>query len=194
LAAPLDKWPNREHEQAIFEEFFFYDRPWGSWPEVDHEKVCYELMCNYVCIHPDTAREKNLALVVKTSDPPSIGFVHGMISGELKVIEQYQRTNGVPAPPLRTRQNMIYPEDWLTVLVTVGSALTAESSRLTLEAMKVEDSYNIAERMDFDEPRLNRAVPMYHVVGVWFPCLRSDPCIGAELIKDPEGIYYAILI
>jgi hypothetical protein len=101
---PLDKWPNWEHEQAIFEESFFYDRPWGSWPEVDHEKVRYELMCNYVCIHPDTARERKLALVVKTSDPPSIGFVHGMISGELKVIEQYQRTNGVPAPPLRTRR------------------------------------------------------------------------------------------
>lgn len=35
---------------------------------------------------------------------------------------------------------------------------------------------------------------MYLVVGVWFSCLKSDPGIGAELIRDPEGTYDAILI
>jgi hypothetical protein len=194
VPAPHDKWPSREHEQAILEESLHYDRPWGSWPELDHERVCYELMCNYVCIHPDVAREKNLALVVKTSDPPNIGFINGMIFDDLRVIEEYQSAHGVPAPPLRTRKNDIYPEDWLTMLVTMGSDLTAKSRLLTLEALKARDGYNLAEHMDTDEPRLNRAVPMYLVVGVWFSCLGSDPCIGAELIRDPEGIYDAILI
>ena len=76
----------------------------------------------------------------------------------------------------------------------MGADLTAQSRLLTLEAMKVKDRYNVADHMDTDEPRLNRIVPMYVVVGVWFSCLHSDPSIGAELIKDPEGTYDALLV
>ncbi|GAB7324237.1 hypothetical protein MBLNU13_g07591t1 [Cladosporium sp. NU13] len=82
------RWPSPEHEQAIFEEAIRYDWPWGPWPEIDHERVCYDLMCSYVCIHPDVAREKGLKLLVKTSDPPCIGLFNGVIFNNLAAREQ----------------------------------------------------------------------------------------------------------
>jgi hypothetical protein len=74
IPASMDSWPSPAHEQAIFEGSLQPNRSWrSSWPEIDHERACYGFMCDYVCIHPDVAREKGLGLVVKTSDPPCIG-------------------------------------------------------------------------------------------------------------------------
>lgn len=190
----VDRWPSPKHEQAIFEEAIRYDWPWGSWPEINHETVCYELMCNYVCIHPDVARAKGLQLVVKLSDPPCIGFVNGVIFHNSKSIEQYRRDVGAPAPKSWKGERTIFPKDWLTILANTGPDLTAQSAVMTLEALKVDSHFSVAKYVKTDEPRLNRTVPMYHVVGVWFSCLQSDPSIGAELIKDPEEAYGAVLI
>jgi len=230
------RWPSPEHEQAIFEEAIRYDWPWGSWPEVDHKRICYELMCNYVCIHPDIARAKGLTLLVKTSDPPCIGLFNGVIFNNLSdepntgnlflrwwrmcteaiaylcyqigrhlgftlasrvnpdSIERYRREDGTPAPEPWTHvgKPTILPSDWLTILANTGPDLTAESAVLTLEALMVDGHFDITRYPG--EPRSGNTVPTYHVVGVWFSCLQSDPFIGAELIKDPEEVYDAILL
>jgi hypothetical protein len=79
-------------------------------------------------------------------------------------------------------------------LANTGPDLTAQSAVLTLEALKVDGHFSVAQYEATDEPRLNKTVPMYHVVGVWFSCLQSDPFIGAELIKDPEEAHDAVLV
>ena len=50
--------------------------------------VRYDLVCSYVCINPDIARQKGLKLLVKTSDPPCIGLFNGVIFNDLVVREQ----------------------------------------------------------------------------------------------------------
>lgn len=192
--ATVDRWPSPEHEQAIFEEAIRYDWPWGSWPDINHERVCYELMCNYVCIHPEVARAKGLQLVVKLSDPPCIGFVNGVIFNNPMSMEQYRQDEGAPAPKPWIGERTIFPKDWLTILANTEPDLTAQSAVMTLEALKVNGHFSVAKYVKTNEPRLNRTVPMYHVVGVWFSCLQSDPFIGAELIKNPAEAFDAVLI
>lgn len=189
----LDRWPSPEHEQAIFEEAIRYDWSWGSWPEINHERVCYKLMCNYACIHPDVARERGLQLVVKTSDPPCIGFVNGVIFNDPMSIERYRVNDGAQAPKSWLGERTIFPNDWLTILANTGPDLTAQSAVMTLEALKVDRGSDVSG-LPGGKPRLSNIVPTYHVVGVWFSCLQSDPCIGADLIKDPEAAYDAVLL
>ena len=189
------RWPSPEHEQAIFEEATRWDWPWGSWPEIDHERVCYELMCNYVCIHPDIAREKGLRLLVKTSDPPCIGLFNGAVFNNAKSTERYRHEDGAPWPEswAHVSKKTIFPSDWLTILTNTGRDLTAESAVMTLEALQVDGHFDVTN-LPGGKPRSSNFVPTYHVVGVWFSCLQSDPFIGAELIRDPEEVYDALLL
>jgi hypothetical protein len=190
IPAPIDNWPSPAHEQAIFEESLIDMRPWRWWwPEVDHEKACYNFMCDYVCIHPDVAREKRLGLVVKTSDPACIGFVSRVVYDKIRATEQYQYRHGSPAPRLWRRQNGIDPEDWLTITLDKP---TAQIHR-TLEVVN--------NRRDFPEHPVNKSrsryktsVPRYVVRGVWYKCLGDDECIGAELTEHHAEDYDAILI
>lgn len=187
----LGGWPSKEHEQAIFEEAIRYDWPWGSWPKIDdHESVCYELMCSYVCIQPRVARENNLQLVVKTSSPPCIGLVNGAFVKDQKRVKRQR----IRVSELWEGEKTVGPEDWLTILVNVGPDLTAASAVLTLEAVKVYDHFNMSKMVTTAEDRHQKTVPCYHVVGVWFSCRQDDPSIGAELIKNPVGMYDAVLV
>lgn len=189
-AAPLDKWPSPAHEKAIFEASLHTRRPWGSWPEIDHERVCYDLMCDYACIHPEIAREKGLGLIVKTEDPPCIGFVNAKVYDGMKAIEQYRRTYGAPSTELRTRDNDVFPEDWVTVMVSDPK----QSERfLTVEAMLMDGLYDLGTHMENMEFQGRRFVPKYLVLGVWFHCERDDPCVGAELASHSTQDCNAVL-
>jgi hypothetical protein len=64
---------------------------------------------------------------------------------------------------------------------------------MTLEALMVDRGSDVSH-LPGGKPRSSNIVPTYHVVGVWFSCLQSDPCIGAELIKDPEELFDAVLL
>jgi len=192
IPAPVDSWPSPAHEQAIFEGSMEDRRSWRPmWPEIDHERAVYRFMCDYVCIHPDVAREKGFGVVVKTSDPPCIGFVNAVVYDVIRAAEQYQHLHGSPAHELWRRDNGIDPEDWLTI--------TLDETRLayhqTLEVVRVDT------RRDFPEHPVNKSwsrykasVPRYVVRGVWYRCPRDDVCIGAELTEDEAEDYDAILI
>jgi hypothetical protein len=192
IPASMDSWPSPAHEQAIFEGSLQPNRSWrSSWPEIDHERACYGFMCDYVCIHPDVAREKGLGLVVKTSDPPCIGFVSGAVYDKVRATEQYQRMHGPAAPELWRRNNGIDPWNWLTIMLDKTTARFHH----TLEVVRVNT------RRDFPEHPINNirsrymaSVPRYVVRGVWYRGLRDDACIGADLTEDEAGDYDAILI
>jgi hypothetical protein len=86
-------------------------REWDTFPEIDHEAACFDLMCEFAGLHPDTAREKNLGLIVKMDDPPCIGLLNGELYKSLKSIEDYQLNHGPPPLETRTRDNCILPKD-----------------------------------------------------------------------------------
>lgn len=194
-AIPITEWPSRAHEQAIFEDSLRVAQPWGSLPEIDHARVCYELMCNYVCINPDVAREKHLGLVVKTSDPPCMGFVNGMFYDRMRDNERCQQHLRVQTPPTAPQAigNAILPEEWLTIMVTSLEFDDPGRRYWTLEAVKVARPVNLAEHVRIGESGLNESVPVYMVMGVWFWCPRDDPCVGAELFKGSDETYDAVL-
>ena len=131
---------------------------------------------------------------MKTSEPPCIGLFNGDIFSNPESIERYRCKDGTPAPEPWTHvgKPMIFPSDWLTILANTGPGLTAESAVMTLEALMVDGHFDVANYPG--EPRLGNFVRTYHVVGVWFSCLQSDPCIGAELIREPEEAYDALLL
>jgi hypothetical protein len=191
IPTPVAIWPSSAHEQAIFEGSLWTGTTWrSSWPEIDHERVCYNIMCDYVCIHPDVAREKGLGLVVKTSDPPCIGFVNRVVYDKIRATEQYQHLQDSPAPELWRKENGIDPQDWLTITLDKGT----DDLHQTLEVVRIN------ARRDFPEHPINdfgsrykKSTPRYVVRGVWYECLRDDACIGAGLTDGRKG-YNAILI
>jgi hypothetical protein len=194
IAAPVDGWPSPAHEQAMLEASMRREAAWWdpSWPEIDHERACYNFMCDHVCIHPDVAREKGLGLVVKTSDPPCIGFVNGVVYDKMRATEQFQQHHGFPAPALWRRNNGIVPEDWLTLTV---SEPTSDLYHQTLEVVKADTRRGLPEHVvDNIGPGYKESVPRYMVRGVWFYCLSDDECIGALLPDDFAEDYDAILV
>jgi len=132
-------------------------------------------MCDFVCIDPVFAREKGLGLVVKTDEPPCIGFVNGAVYNAMREFEHNRREHGV--------ENMESPtmaENCLT-LVTGATASTRQTRFVTLEAMKSDDPFDSTE---VSQESNSQAMPMYHVVGVWFFSARDDPSIGADLAES----------
>jgi len=191
IPAPVNGWPSPAHEQAMFEELMAQERPWGSsWPEIDHEMACYNIMCDYVCINPDVAREKGLGLVVKTSDPPCIGFVNSVVYDKIRATEQFLHAHGVSAPEAWRTNNGIAPEDWLTLTLDT----TEGDPHQTLEVVKSTTRFGFPERIDNIGRRYKESVPSYIVRGVWYVCQKDDPCIGADLAESSAGDYDAILI
>jgi hypothetical protein len=190
IPAPVNCWPSTAHEQAILEASTQEaDHPWrSSWPEIDHERACYNIMCDCVCIHPDVAREKGLGLVVKTSNPPCIGFVNRVVYDRIRATEQYQHCHGSPAPRLWRRQNGIDPEDWLTITLNETTTEIHE----TLEAVRInawrdEQPVNkFRHTVNRFKSRYKKFVPKYVVRGVWYDCQSDDACIGAELMAEGE--------
>ena len=176
-AAPTDHWPSPDHEKVIFKQSLLRQRgfDWDPWPELDHERVCFELMCDFVCIDPVVAREKGLGLVVKTDEPPCIGFVNGAVYNAMREFEHNRREHG-----LENMESPTMAENCLT-LVTGATASTRQTRFVTLEAMKSDDPFDPTEVSQ--EPR-TQAMPMYHVVGVWFFSARDDPSIGADLAES----------
>jgi hypothetical protein len=190
IPAPVDSWPSPVHEQAILEASLLDGQSWGSWPEINHESACHNIMCDYVRIHPEVAREKGLGLIVKVSDPPCIGLVNGVVHEKIRGIEQCQRRHGSSAAELLRRDSGLCPEDWLTVTLnptTYKRHLTLEATISNTLPQGIEHTYTL-------NPRYNPYVSMYTVRGVWHDCLGDDPCIGAELTWDLEEDYRAILI
>jgi len=191
IPAPVDGWPSPEHEQAILEASMMQERPLGSsWPEIDHEMVCYKIMCDFVCIHPDVAREKGLGLVVKTSSPPCIGFLNRMVYDKIRATEQYLHAHGVSAPEAPERNNGIDPEDWLTLTLDTTKSDLCQ----TLEVVKCNDRCGFPGHVDNIGPRYKQSVLRYMVRGVWYECQGDDPCIGADLADDWTEDYDAILV
>ena len=191
ISAPVASWPSSAHEQAIFENLLSSDGMWrSSWPEIDHERVCYNIMCDYVCINPDVAREKGLGLVVKTSDPPCIGFVNRVVYDKIRATEQYQHLQDSPAPELWRKENGIDPQDWLTITLDEGT----DDLHQTLEVVRINTRRDFPEHPvnDFGS-RYKESLPRYVVRGVWHECLRDDACIGAELRECRDG-FDALLI
>lgn len=176
-AAPADHWPSPDHEKAIFKQSLLRQRgfDWDPWPEVDHERVCFELMCDFVCIDPVVAREKGLGLIVKTEEPSCIGFVNGTVYKAMKKFEHSRREYG-----LETTESPTLAENCLT-LVTGATASTRQTRFVTLEAMRLDYPFDTAEIGQ--EPR-TQAMPVYHVVGLWFFSARDDPDIGADLAES----------
>jgi hypothetical protein len=204
IPAPVASWPSSAHEQAVFEESLRPDRgPWKpSWPEIDHERMCYNIMCDYVCIHPDVAREKGLGLVVKTSDPPCIGFVNRVVYDKIRATEQYQHLHGSPAPELWRKENGINPQDWLTITLDERALET----HVTLEVVRINTQRDSPDHpinnlwpgpkhpvRDFRSRFKMKSMPKYVVRGVWYYCPRDDACIGADLAEEGH-IYNAVLI
>jgi hypothetical protein len=192
MPAPVGSWPSPAHAQAILEGSIMKRRSWRpTWPEIDHEQAVYRFMCDYVCIHPDVAREKGLGVVVKTSDPPCIGLVNGVVYDEMRAAEQDQHRHGSPAPELWRRDNGIDPGDWLTI--TLDKRGIAYSQ--TLEVVRVNNRRDLPEHaVDNARSRHKASVPRYVVRGVWYRCPRNDACIGAELTEDEAEDYDAILV
>lgn len=182
IAVSDDSWPSAAHEKAIFEESLHSERSWSSWPEVDHERVCFELLCDWASIHPDVARAKQLGLVVKTADPPCIGFVNGKIYDAMRKIErrlELQDRGITDGDPCFTPgpDDAILAEEWLSIVVTNVNE-PASNRFLVLEALN--------SRIPFDpalihEPPRDRPMPTYMALGVWFWSRKDDPSIGAEL-------------
>ena len=191
IPAPVASWPTSAHEQAIFENSLISDRPWrSSWPEVDHERVCYNIMCDFVCIDPDVAREKGLGLVVKTSDPPCIGFVNRVVYDKIRATELYQHLHGSPAPEHWRKENGVNPQDWLTITLDGKT----KNVHQTLEVVRINTRCDFPEHPvnDFGS-RYNKSLPRYAVRGVWWNCLGDDACIGADLTECHDG-FDALLI
>ena len=147
-------------------------------------------MCDYVCINPDVAREKGLGLVVKTSDPPCIGFVNRVVYDKIRATEQYQHLQDSPAPELWRKENGIDPQDWLTITLDEGT----DDLHQTLEVVRINTRRDFPEHPvnDFGS-RYKESLPRYVVRGVWHECLRDDACIGAELRECRDG-FDALLI
>ena len=143
---------------------------------------------------PRCCTREELRLLVKTSEPPCIGLFNGDIFSNPDSIERYRCKDGTPAPEPWTGvgRPMIFPGDWLTILANTGRDLTAESAVMTLEALMVDGHFDVTAYPG--EPRSGNFVRTYHVVGVCFSCLQSDPCIGAELIKEQEEACDALLL
>jgi hypothetical protein len=128
---------------------------------------------------------------VKTSDPPCIGFVNGVVYDGMRAAEQDQHRHGSPAPELWRRDNGIDPEDWLTI--TLDKKGIAHNQ--TLEVVRVNSRRDFPEHaVDNARSRHKASVPRYVVRGVWYRCPRDDACIGAELPEDEAEDYDAILI
>jgi hypothetical protein len=173
--SPTNRWPSPDHERAIFRQSLLRRRKWDPLPEVNHERVCFELMCDFLCIDPVVARQKNLGLVVKTEDPPCIGFVNGAVHDSMNGFERDQRGRDVDAPELAA-----IADDCLTIVI--GATASSRQTRfVTLEAMRLHDHFHLPEIGQ--QPR-SQDMPMYHVVGVWFFSGRDDPSIGAELAES----------
>lgn len=189
IPVPRDKWPSPAHETAVFAESLHATRLWGDWPKVDHERVCFELMCDFVCIHPDVAREKKLGLVVRTNEPPWIGFVNGDVYEGMRHIEKQQILATTTQEPV-TRDNTILPEDWVTILIT-DPTQPLQRKFLAYEAIF---SDRTLEEKSLDPTQPKRLVRMCSVVGVWFWCGKDDPYIGAESDRRPNQDYDAVLV
>jgi len=187
IAAPYDKWPSRAHEKAVFADSLHNTTSWNAWPEVDHERVCFELMCDFVGIHPDIARKERLGLVVKVEEPPCIGFVNGAVYDCMRRVEQNCQGQSVESIASLSHTNTFSLEASLTLWPSdVGGEKDS-----TFELMKTDSCFD--EQSAEDVLRF-RSVSEYMVVGVWFLCERDDPCIGADLGARESAEYDAILI
>lgn len=174
-AGSISSWPSLAHEKAMFKQSLLHKKDWNSWPEIDHEKVCFELMCDFVCIDPLVARKKKLGLVVKTDDPPCIGFVNGTVYEAMRKLENGHK--GRAADAIRDLKKV---DDYLTI-VTGATASSRQTRFVTLEAMRLDSLFQPTE---IDKQARDEALPMYHVVGVWFFSAKDDSCIGAELAES----------
>ncbi|KAM0708412.1 hypothetical protein Q7P35_005063 [Cladosporium inversicolor] len=175
IAAPAENWPSPAHEKAIFTQSLHRASGWGLWPDVDHERVCFELLCDFVCIDPTVAKEKRFGLVAKTADPPCLGFVNRAVYEDMQRFENEQRSQGVDVSDFTKSVG-----DCLTVVI--GATASARQTRfVTVEAMKTDTSFDAVQ---VDDRLRQPAISTYRVVGVWFFTGRDDPCIGAELSES----------
>lgn len=127
--------------------------------------------------------------MVKTSDPPCIGFINGVVYDEIRAVELYQRHHGIPAPELRTRETAICPEDWLTIKVENADSVP----RLTLEAMMSNTRPEILELEKVMGPQHRHSISAYTIRGVWCDHPKDDTSVGAELCWNLDDGYDAIL-
>ena len=93
----------------------------------------------------------------------------------MKKFEHSRREYG-----LETTESPTLAENCLT-LVTSATASTRQTRFVTLEAMRLDYPFDTAEIGQ--EPR-TQAMPVYHVVGLWFFSARDDPDIGADLAES----------
>jgi hypothetical protein len=181
IPTPRDSWSSSAHERAIFQKMLHArSREWGDFPEIDHEAACFDMMCDFAGIRPDSAREKKLGLIVKMDDPPCIGLLNGQAYKDLKLVEDYQLKHGPPSPEARTRDNWIFPEDWISVLVT-NSRVEPGKKGLVLEALNTHTEFDPASIKKAPRPE---PLPTYCVLAVWFWSGKGDSFIGAELVNS----------
>jgi hypothetical protein len=79
--------------------------------------------------------------MVKLEDPPSIGFLNGALLDGLRQIEECRAQHGIPPPELRARSNVLFPEDWLSVILAT-KFIPPEKSRLVYETASTEYTFN----------------------------------------------------
>lgn len=174
------------HVKFIFRHMLDKERPWYPFPEIDHERVCYDLMCGFVGIHPDVAREKKLGLIVKVDDPPGIGFVNHQIYVHLRNHERLQQEQGLPSLQARTHVDATLSGDWLSVVVYKGNG----GIELVLETMKTGSDFDPTTVPGLPSGPL---LPIYTVVGVWSFSMKGDPSVGAELAHRWEDCNAVLL-
>ena len=186
------KWPSRLHELAVFRECLHLSRGWEELPEIDHYDACFNLICDWAGIKMATAREMKLGLVVALGNLPCMGLFNGMVHKGLQTSENYQRAHGVPELRDRNINNAIIPEQWMSVMMDdYQGPLQAKKKKLVYEAFISDGAFDLTR---IDEPPRETPIPMYQVVGVWYPTADNDPSIGAELAKSWSEEHLAVLM
>lgn len=190
--APQKKWPSRVHELVVFRACLHLPRGWEEPPEIDHYDACFNLICDWAGIKVVNAREKKLGLVVALGDPPCMGLFNGIVHKGPQTIENYQREAGVPDSQDMNIYKAIIPEQWMSVMMNdYQGPLRATQKRLVHKAFISDEAFDPTR---IDEPPRDTRIPMYQVVGFWYPVRIKDPSIGAELAKSWSEERLAVLM
>ena len=184
-------WPTAEMGRAVFSKLMHKENDWGDLPEIDHHDACYRLLCSWAYIDPSVARDQGLGLVIARDDPPCIGLFNRAVYTGLRQIESHRarrRELGQdpdPPPDERTRDNFLFADDWLSVLLDPYKIRYVRKDNV-YELLKGVDGAKIPKPYWVNEPNpIDKRGPMflYGVVGVWFHTDTDDASIGGQYTK-----------
>jgi hypothetical protein len=183
---PREGWPTPAHGKAMFLAVLYKDREWGDFPEADHESLVFEVMCDFVNIHPDVAREKGLGLIVGTGDEPCMGLASKALYEKLNTAESSSHSDGVKCEQDHAHQRRpLDGDEFITILVNRPwrAAEFVHPRPWAVEAMCVVGQ-TVAG--DLAEPRKPEAFLVYEACAVWYPSNPDDTSITAEVTDSWE--------